>query len=54
MAQKSAIWWGMFIGSTIGGMIPSLWSAGMFSVSGVFLTAIGGFLGIYAGYRFAE
>ncbi|MFA5131855.1 MAG: hypothetical protein WC444_00845 [Candidatus Paceibacterota bacterium] len=52
--NRTSIWWGMFIGSTIGGFIPSLWNAGMFSMTGVFLTAIGGFVGIWAGYSFSE
>lgn len=51
MSQKSAIWWGMFIGSTVGGMVPSLWGDSMFSLIGVFLTAVGGFVGIWIGYK---
>ncbi len=54
MERKTAIWWGMFIGGTIGGFIPNLWGAGIFSLSGVFLTAIGGFLGIWVGYKFGN
>ncbi len=41
----------MFTGSLIGGYTPMLWDASLFSVSGVFLTALGGFLGILVGYR---
>ncbi|MDB5260449.1 MAG: hypothetical protein JWN37_680 [Candidatus Nomurabacteria bacterium] len=48
--QKGAIWWGMIIGSTIGGFIPSLWGANLFSLSGVVLAAAGGFIGIWVGY----
>lgn len=40
----------MFVGSTIGGYIPTLWDASLFSVSGVFLAALGGFFGIWVGY----
>jgi hypothetical protein len=54
MNRKSAIWLGVVIGSTVGGFIPSLWSAGLFSLSGVFLTALGGFAGIWAGYTYGE
>lgn len=49
--KNSSVWIGMTIGSLIGGYVPSLWGAGIFSLSGVFLTAIGGCLGIWAGYR---
>lgn len=51
MSQKSAVWWGMIIGSTVGGFVPGLWNAGMFSLSGILFSALGGFLGIYIGYR---
>jgi hypothetical protein len=49
--MKSFIWVGMFVGSTIGAYIPELWGAGMFSFSSVLLTAIGGFVGIWAGFK---
>ena len=52
MSKKSAIMWGMMIGSTVGGFVPSLWEAGMFSMSGVLLTAIGGVIGIWFGYKY--
>ncbi len=45
------IWLGMFIGSTIGGFVPMLWGAGAFSISSILLTAVGGILGIWLGYR---
>ena len=51
MSQKSLIWWGTVIGGIIGGYIPSLWDANMFSVSSVIFTAIGGIVGIWIGYR---
>ena len=44
----------MFIGSAVGGMIPTLWDAGIFSVSGVFFTAAGGFIGIWVGYKLSH
>ncbi len=54
MSRKSFIWGGLFIGSTIGGMLPSLWGSDMLSMSSVFLTAVGGFVGIWAGFKLAS
>ncbi len=51
MSGKKLIWLGMFIGSTIGGMLPSMWGDDMLSVTGVLLSAVGGLAGIWAGYR---
>lgn len=45
---------GITVGSIVGGLVPSLWYASMLSLSGVFLSAIGGFLGIWAGYKLSE
>ena len=52
--MKSLIWIFMILGSWVGSLIPSLWGAGMFSFSSVLLSAVGGFAGIYAGYRIAQ
>jgi hypothetical protein len=54
MELKTATMWGVFIGGTLGGMVPTLWGAGMFSLSSVFFTAVGGILGIYLGYRYVR
>jgi phage tail tape-measure protein len=54
MEQKKTIMIGMTVGSILGGALPGLWDASMFSVSGVIFTAIGGFVGIWAGYKFSE
>ncbi len=51
MDSKKIIWIGMFVGSTVGSSIPSLWGVGYFSLTGVFLGAVGGFLGIYIGFK---
>jgi hypothetical protein len=45
------IWIGLFLGSTLGGFIPTLWGAGSFSTSGVLLSAIGGFAGLWLGLK---
>jgi hypothetical protein len=54
MEQKKLITMFMFIGSIVGGYIPSLWDASLFSMSSLFLSALGGFLGIWAGYKLGE
>lgn len=54
MSRKSLIFWGMTIGSLVGGYIPTLWGAGILSMSGILLSGIGGFVGIWVGYRFGE
>lgn len=54
MEQKKLITLFMFIGGGVGGYIPTLWDASMFSMSSVLLSALGGFLGIYLGYKLGE
>ena len=49
--MKVFIWVGLFVGSTIGGFIPSLWGDSFFSLSSVMLSAVGGIAGIYAGFK---
>lgn len=48
---KTLIWLGLFVGSTLGGLIPGMWGDSMFSGWALLLSAAGGFLGIWAGYR---
>ena len=54
MGTRSVIWIGMFIGSTIGGFIPSLWGADVFSMSGIFWSSAGAIVGIYLAFKFTE
>lgn len=54
MELKTATMWGVVIGSSLGSMIPMLWGDGIFSLSSVFFTAIGGIVGIYLGYRYVR
>ncbi len=51
MNRKSFIWGGMFIGSSLGGMVPYLWGSGMSSMGSVVFTAVGGVLGIWIGLK---
>ncbi len=48
--MKKLVWFGLIVGSTLGGMVPSLWGADVFSFSSIILSAVGGLLGIYLGY----
>jgi hypothetical protein len=52
--MKTFIWGGMFAGSGIGSMLPLLWGESALSMSSVVLSAVGGALGIWAGYHIAK
>jgi hypothetical protein len=54
MNRTKLVWLFLAIGSTVGGFIPSLWDSGLFSISGVIGSAVGGFLGIYLGWKLGE
>jgi hypothetical protein len=54
MNAKSLIMIGLVAGSTLGSFLPSLWGAGGLSMSSVLFGAIGGVLGIWAGYRISR
>ena len=54
MPDKKLIYLGLFLGSTIGGLIPSLWGANPFSLSSVLFAAIGSILGIWLAYKFVN
>lgn len=43
-----------FVGLTIGGFVPDLWGAGMFSVSSLLFSALGGIAGVWLGVRLAN
>lgn len=47
--MRTRIWLGIFIGSTIGGLIPALWGDGMLSTSGILLSGAGGLAGLWIG-----
>lgn len=44
---------GMIVGSLAGGYAPMLWGGSVFSISSIILGAIGGFAGIWIGYKIA-
>lgn len=51
IVSKTLVWIGLIVGSTIGGFIPELWGAGMFSLAGVIGSTIGGIAGIWFGVK---
>ncbi len=53
MDTKKLIWMGVFVGSTIGSVVPELWGADMFSVSSLLCSGVGALLGIWLGYKLA-
>jgi outer membrane lipoprotein SlyB len=54
MSKKTWITIGATVGSTLGGMLPSLWGGSGFSTASILLSTAGGFLGIYLGIRCAD
>jgi hypothetical protein len=44
--MRSTIWLGILIGSTLGGLIPSLGGDGIFTYSSVLLSGVGAFVGL--------
>lgn len=51
---KKLIYLFLFIGSTLGGYLPVLWGDSAFSASSILWSGIGGFVGIYVGYRLSQ
>lgn len=54
MNSKALIWIGMFVGSAVGGFIPSLWGDNFLSMSSVILTAVFGLIGIWIGFKLSQ
>jgi uncharacterized membrane protein len=54
MPMRSVIGASILVCSTVAGFIPDLWHAGMFSMWGVFFSVLGGFFGLWVGYRINE
>ena len=49
--MQARIWLGVLVGSTLGGFIPDLWGAGLFSYSSVLLSGVGAIAGLWLGYK---
>ncbi len=54
MERKQLIWIGLFVGSTIGGLIPELWGAGVLSLSSILLSGAGAIAGIWGAFKLSE
>ena len=54
MNTKVLVWIGIFAGSTIGGLIPTLWGAEVLSFSAILGSLIGGLLGIWVAYKISQ
>jgi hypothetical protein len=52
--MKTLIWLGLFLGSALGGWLPTLAGADMLSLWGVLGSVVGGLAGIWAGMRAAR
>ena len=49
--ERKFIWLGLIVGATGGNFVPLLWGGGAFSMSGLLFSVIGGFAGIWLGYK---
>ncbi len=54
MQSKQLIWIGMAVGSTIGGLIPDIWGADIFSISSIIFSGAGAIAGIYVGFKISQ
>jgi len=54
MTTKKTIWYGITIGSIIGGYIPTFWGAELLSSAGILGSGIGSFIGIFLAYKISK
>ena len=54
MNRKTLIWFFLAVFSAIGGYLPTLFGADYFSFWSIITTALGGFFGIWLGFRLGE
>lgn len=52
MSAKNLVWGGVILGSTIGGVLPYLWSGDLFSST--IWSTVGGLAGVWAGFKLAK
>jgi hypothetical protein len=51
---RKFVWIGLFLGSTVGNLLPLLWGGDAISISGFVFSILGGIVGIWLGYRCAQ
>ena len=51
METKRMVYFGLFVGSSIGSYLPNLWGDSFLSFPSIILSAVGGLVGIYIGYK---
>jgi hypothetical protein len=49
--SRVLVWMSILIGSTIGGIIPAFWHAGIFSYSSLLLSGAGALIGLWIAYK---
>lgn len=52
--NKKLIYFFMFVGSSVGGYVPVLWGDDLFSMSSILWSTVGGFVGIYVGFKLGQ
>jgi hypothetical protein len=52
--SKTFVMTGLFLGSIAGGYVPLLWGGSVFSLSSIFLSALGALGGIWLGFKIAQ
>ena len=51
---RKLMWFGFFVGSSLGGFLPAIWGGDMLSLSGFMLSMVGGIVGMWIGYRASQ
>ena len=54
MDSKKLIWLLMSVGLILGSLVPMLWGASELSMSSLIFSTIGGFLGIWFGFKLSQ
>lgn len=54
MSDKSIVMLGLFIGSIIGGYIPTFFGVSVFSYASVIWSGVGSVIGVYVAYKFVN
>ncbi len=52
--SKTLIWFGFFVGSSLGAFLPCLFGAASLSLWGLLGSVVGGSAGIFAGFKLSE